>query len=76
MPYEYFAQREDPKFDSFTAEPMSGALGATLSDIDITAPLDEHAAELFQDQPQGLLVPHAVLHVGHRPAVHPRPRRL
>jgi taurine dioxygenase len=45
MPYEYFAKREDPQFDSFTAEPMSGALGATLSDIDITKPLDDHAAD-------------------------------
>lgn len=63
MPYEYYARREDPKFDSFAAEPMSGALGAVLSDIDITAPLDEHAAEemraalvhymvlFFRDQP-------------------------
>jgi taurine dioxygenase len=45
MPYDFFAKREDPKFESFSAEPLSGALGATLSGIDITAPLDEHAAE-------------------------------
>jgi taurine dioxygenase len=63
MPYEYFATRQDPEFDSFTAEPLSGALGATLSGIDITAPLDDHAAEelraalvhymvlFFRDQP-------------------------
>ena len=63
MPYEYFARREEPKFDSFTVEPMSGALGGILSNIDITAPLDKHAAEeirqalvyymvlFFRDQP-------------------------
>ena len=45
MPYEFFAKREDPEFDSFVAEPLGGSLGATLNDIDITAPLDEHAAE-------------------------------
>lgn len=45
MPYEFFAKREDPEFDSFVAEPLGGSLGATLNDIDITAPLDEHVAE-------------------------------
>jgi taurine dioxygenase len=45
MPYEFFAKREDPEFDSFVAEPLGGSLGATLNGIDITAPFDEHAAE-------------------------------
>ena len=45
MTYEFYARREDPQFDSFTVEPMGGALGATIKDIDITQPLDEQQAE-------------------------------
>lgn len=47
MPYEYFANRTDPRFAGFAAEPVSGALGAFISGLDITAPIDDHtAAEL------------------------------
>lgn len=45
MTYEFFANREDPEFSCFTAEPMGGALGATLHGIDITAELNEQQAE-------------------------------
>lgn len=63
MPYEYFARRQDPEFEHFTAEPVSGALGAMIGDIDITQPLDDAAADemraalvhymvlFFRDQP-------------------------
>jgi len=45
MPYEYFATREDPTFNHFEAEPVSGALGAFIHGLDITQPLDEDTAE-------------------------------
>jgi len=63
MPYEYYAKREDPSFNGFQAEPVSGALGAFIDGLDITQPIpDETAAELrdalvhymvlfFRDQP-------------------------
>lgn len=63
MPYEYFARRQDPEFEHFTAEPVSGALGAMIGDIDITRPLPDAAADemraalvhymvlFFRDQP-------------------------
>lgn len=63
MPYEYYAKRNDPGFNGFEAEPVSGALGAFIHGVDITQPIpDETAAELrdalvhfmvlfFRDQP-------------------------
>jgi taurine dioxygenase len=63
MPYEYYAKRNDPSFNGFEAEPVSGALGAFIHGVDITQPIpDETAAELrdalvhfmvlfFRDQP-------------------------
>ena len=63
MPYEYYAKREDPSFNGFETEPVSGALGAFIQGVDITQPIpDETAAELrdalvhfmvlfFRDQP-------------------------
>jgi taurine dioxygenase len=63
MPYEYYAKRNDPGFNGFEAEPVSGALGAFIQGVDITQPIpDETAAELrdalvhfmvlfFRDQP-------------------------
>ena len=45
MPYDYFAQREEPTFTQFEIEPVSGALGAFLHGIDITQPLSDTAAE-------------------------------
>ncbi len=41
MPYEYFAKREDPSFQGFEAEPVSGALGAFIHGLDITQPINK-----------------------------------
>lgn len=57
MPYEYYAKREDPEFESFRAVPMAGALGATIEGLDIAAELDAKAAQEIQDA----LVHHMVL---------------
>ena len=47
MPYEYYAKREDPSFNGFEAQPVSGALGAFIHGLDITQPIpDDTAAEL------------------------------
>jgi len=63
MPYEYYAKREDPEFKGFDVEPVSGALGAFIRNLDITQPIDAHTAEelraalvhymvlFFRDQP-------------------------
>lgn len=49
MPYEYFAKREDPEFSGFSVAPVSGALGAFISDIDITQPVDDATAQELRD---------------------------
>ncbi|MGI9341620.1 MAG: TauD/TfdA dioxygenase family protein [Gammaproteobacteria bacterium] len=49
MPYEYFAKREDPEFNGFSVAPVSGALGAFISDIDITESINEDTAQELRD---------------------------
>ena len=36
MAYEFYATREDPSFKNFQVTPVGGALGAELTDIDLS----------------------------------------
>jgi len=48
MTYEISAVRQDPDFESFTAAPVAGALGATIEGLDINQSLTDLAAEEIQ----------------------------
>ena len=48
MTYEISAVRQDPPFQSFTATPIGGVLGAVIDGLDITRPLGSVAAAEIQ----------------------------
>jgi taurine dioxygenase len=49
MTYEISAIRQDPDFQTFSAEPVGGTLGAVIKGLDITQPLNDQArAEIQQ----------------------------
>jgi taurine dioxygenase len=48
MTYEISAVRQDPEFESFTAAPVAGSLGATIGGLDISQPLTTVAEREIQ----------------------------
>ena len=48
MAYEYYASRKDPEFETIQATPVSGAIGAEITGVDLSQPVDEHTrAEIY-----------------------------
>ena len=48
MAYEYYASRKDPEFETIQAKPVSGAIGAEITGVDLSQPVDEHTrAEIY-----------------------------